>query len=164
MGQQDLPLNKAGIAQARYAESLLRQEYDIQTICHSPLMRAKQTAEIIKGDRNLTMVSLPNLKEMNLGIMEGELLGDKKWLEAWENGQLIEGAETQEDFFNRALEGVNQALKYPAPVLIVSHGGVYRQIKKILKMGPRDLPNCSPLLFKATQNLNFPWMVCSLNP
>lgn len=163
MGQQDLPLNKEGMEQAYYAERLLSQERDIQTICYSPLIRAKQTAEIINKHRNLPMIPLPNLKEMDLGVMEGELLGDKKWIEDWDNGQPIKDAETQEDFFNRAVKGVNQALCYPATVLIISHGGVYRQIKKILKMGPQVLPNCFPLLFKATQNLNFPWMVCSLS-
>lgn len=163
MGQHDLPLNEEGREQAYYAERLLRDESDIQTICYSPLIRAKQTAEIINEHRKLPMIALPDLKEMKLGVMEGEFLGNKKWLEEWENGHIIPGAETKDDFFKRAIAGIDQALSYAGPVLIISHGGIYRQIKKVLKMGPPDLPNCAPLYFKATHNLNFPWMVCSLN-
>ena len=48
-----------------------------------------------------------------------------------------------DDFIQRALRGINQALAYPGPVLIVSHGVVYRAIKQYAGLDPHyALPNC----------------------
>lgn len=55
------------------AEKLSRRLQDIEfdAIYSSPLGRAKQTAEILRAERNLPIHLLDGLQEMNFGIWEG---------------------------------------------------------------------------------------------
>ena len=51
-----------------------------------------------------------------------------QWYLDWRAGAALAGAEPFEKFLVRALDGINQALAHPGPVLIVGHGGVYRSV------------------------------------
>ena len=66
------------------------------------------------------------------------------WCEEWKAGALMpEGAEKYDDFIERALRGINQALAYPGPVLIVSHEMVYHALRPYTGLGPDYiLPHC----------------------
>lgn len=69
-GQTDIPLNEDGILMARKAS----EEYkDINfDICYSsPLIRAKQTAELVLEGRDIPIVFDERLKEMKFGEYEG---------------------------------------------------------------------------------------------
>jgi broad specificity phosphatase PhoE len=125
-GQADIPLNDTGRAQARVASEPLAN-CGIATICCSPLSRARETAEIVNRRIGVPLVSIEGLMECNWGILEGQSPGD--WYPAWRRGGFVEGAEPYDDFIERALRGINEALTHPGPVLIVGHGGVYRAVK-----------------------------------
>ncbi|MBP5726927.1 MAG: histidine phosphatase family protein, partial [Clostridia bacterium] len=69
-GRTDIPLNEEGRQMAEAA----REEYrDIHfDICFSsPLIRAKETAEILLRDRNIPILTDDRLLEMSFGRFEG---------------------------------------------------------------------------------------------
>lgn len=69
-GRSDVELNEYGIYLAKVtAEALKDVNFDV--IYSSPLIRAYKTAEIIKGDRNINIITDDRLKEMSFGIYEG---------------------------------------------------------------------------------------------
>ena len=55
-GLADIELNEEGIKQALTTKELLDSE-PIDLILCSPLLRARQTAEIIKGDRDVKIIN-----------------------------------------------------------------------------------------------------------
>ena len=68
-GVTDIPLNACGIELAeKTAEGLKNVPFD--RIYTSPLIRAKKTAEIIRGDRPVELVVTDGLKEISLENMK----------------------------------------------------------------------------------------------
>lgn len=143
-GQTDVPLNATGIAQANAACSMV-SGLNIQTICSSPLSRALKTAEVIGDAISKPLHVLDELTECSWGIQEGQT--KTSWYPEWKSEQTTPpGAEVYSEFLVRALHGINKALAYPGPVLIVAHGGVYWSIQKYAGIGEHsDLPNCVPV-------------------
>ncbi|MDH5720521.1 MAG: histidine phosphatase family protein [Spirochaetia bacterium] len=86
-GSTDLPLTKSGVremetmaAQFKLSENAL--------ILHSPLLRARQSAEILFKDRKIE--SLPKLCEIDFGLWENQRLKEitkknKEMINKWEN-------------------------------------------------------------------------------
>lgn len=69
-GATDIPLNQNGIDVARLtAEALKDVPFDV--IYTSPLKRAVQTAEILRGDRDIPVIRDNRLKEISFGPYEG---------------------------------------------------------------------------------------------
>ena len=69
-GSTDIPLNKNGLLQAQeLARKLASVEFDI--IISSPLLRAKQTAEIIHKSSNVPIIVIDEFAEINVGVYEG---------------------------------------------------------------------------------------------
>ncbi len=144
MGQQDIPLNAVGIAQAHRASASL-QGHAFKSICHSPLLRAKGTAQILGAALGCPLIEIKELAECGWGVREGQLKG--AWVDEWMAGSTPSGAETFENFLQRALAGLNRALACAGPVLIVAHGGVYWAVQKYAGLGAFSAPaNCMPLL------------------
>lgn len=74
-GHRDLPLTKLGQAQAKdLALGILEAGLKIDVIYSSPLVRARETAKIVKETLGLGEVPivLPELIERNFGIMTGK--------------------------------------------------------------------------------------------
>ena len=71
-GRTDIPLNEEGIQMAEQAKEKYKDvNFDI---CYcSPLVRAKQTAEIVLEGRNIPIVYDDRLMEMCFGVYEGLL-------------------------------------------------------------------------------------------
>ncbi|MGZ5279424.1 MAG: histidine phosphatase family protein [Pseudobdellovibrionaceae bacterium] len=160
MGQQDIPLNPNGVQQAQAAADIFQSE-KIRTICHSPLIRAKRTAEIIADKLNCAMVEVPELIECSWGQQEGQIKG--KWTEDWILGKEIEGAESYQGFVQRAIVGINRSLEEKGPVLIVSHGGVFWAVLQYGKIASRiDLQNAVPVYLRAPLKLQDPWALSEL--
>ncbi|WP_341466281.1 histidine phosphatase family protein [Eubacterium ventriosum] len=69
-GRTDIPLNEEGIQMAEQAKEKYKDvNFDI---CYcSPLVRAKQTAEIVLEGRNIPIVYDDRLMEMCFGVYEG---------------------------------------------------------------------------------------------
>ena len=76
-GQTDIPLNANGIALAeKTAEGLADVHFDLAI--SSPLIRAKRTAEIIIGDRNIPIYTDYRIREIGFGSWDGEIAAESK--------------------------------------------------------------------------------------
>lgn len=69
-GSTDIPLNENGLELARVTAQGLK-DVPFDRIYTSPLKRARQTAEILRGERNIPIIEEPRLKEICFGIYEG---------------------------------------------------------------------------------------------
>lgn len=77
-GQVDIPLNETGRDLARKtAEGLKDVPFDL--CMTSPLCRAKETARIILGSRNVNILDEPRLMEMAFGDYEGKCCSREGW-------------------------------------------------------------------------------------
>lgn len=75
-GQCDIVLNEYGRKLARLtAQGLKDVSFDV--IYTSPLKRAKETAEIIAGDRNAVWIEDPRIQEISFGEYEGLCCGEE---------------------------------------------------------------------------------------
>jgi probable phosphoglycerate mutase len=68
--ESDIPLNELGLEQAKNLALRLKTE-KIQAIYSSPLQRALHTARAIAGYHQMEVTSLPALKEIRVGQLEG---------------------------------------------------------------------------------------------
>ena len=69
-GQQDIPLNTRGLAQAKETARAMAEDGEI-ALYSSPLQRTMQVAEEISHVVNVPVVPVPGVKELNLGDLEG---------------------------------------------------------------------------------------------
>ena len=147
-GGQDIPLSDAGIEQARQLAVRLRKvKFDL--VYSSPLLRARQTAEIIIESNSPHIILEPAFCEINHGLWEGLRVDEiaerfphefRLWKEKPHQVKMPQG-ESLHDLWQRVvprfLELVNQANW--ERILIVGHGGVNRVIlMHCLKMELRD--------------------------
>lgn len=132
-GHLDIPLNELGIKQSNQAlENSKSMKFDI--IYHSPLSRAKQTAEIINSFHKTQIVSDDRLKEIFMGSLQGKCfneLSDEEQKLSFTAPEYF-GGESHEQFCNRIKSFLDEIKDSNKRILIVSHGGVYRAIYKIL--------------------------------
>ncbi len=163
MGQTDIPLNNLGITQAHEAKFLF-DNCGIERIVHSPLMRAKQTAEIINEHLKLPIETFDDLKECGWGVQEGRLKGSKFTTESWVDGFTPEGGEPYIDFRKRAIQAISDVTKDSAPTLIVAHGGLFWAMMDVLKYRHRRLMNAVPVAFHSPKSAHESWQVISLDP
>jgi len=137
-GRTDIPLNEAGRHMAQEAAERYRDiPFDV-CFC-SPLIRARETAEIVLKGRDLPILLDDRLKEMSFGVCEGSenifenpdspvytLFKDPPHYVA------PEGAESFEELFARTgsflKEVVEPALQEGKDVLIVGHGAMNSSI------------------------------------
>jgi len=160
MGQADIPLNSRGIEQAHQARQHLIHA-GIATICHSPLIRAKTTAQILNETLKCTLVEIEELREFNLGPHSGKI--KEEWFQEWRSGKELDGAELYDAFIDRCLTGINCALQMQGPVLIVAHGGVYWSVQKAIEFSlEKGLPNCIPIFHCPLQNGTGRWNVSAV--
>ena len=133
-GQKDVALNDTGREQARaLAESAKEQGF--VALFSSPLVRAKETAEIVGVALGLTPQLDDRLMEVDTGDWTGRLKADleRDDPEAWEAFRAGgedwrfpggEGLQDQQDRVIAALVDITQAGALPA--LVVCHRGVVR--------------------------------------
>ena len=154
-GHLDIPLNETGISQANEAlENSKAIQFDV--IYHSPLLRAKETAEIINSFHNAKLISDDRLKEIFMGTLQG-----RKFSELSEEEQRLSftnpehfGGESHDEFCARIISFYNEISNTDKNILIVSHGGVYRALYKHinnltdLQFSMKPLPNASLILIK----------------
>jgi len=146
-GLTDIPLNEIGLAQAEGVAAAVAK-LKIATICCSPLVRARRTAEIAAANHKVPTVYIDDLKECGFGIYEGQS-SDGPWREPWRKGEAIPEGESLDGYIARVLRGLNTALSHPGPVLVVAHGGTFWTIERYA-LGGEDvrIPNCT--LFEIT--------------
>lgn len=158
-GRTDIPLNDEGRRMAEKA----REEYkDIHfDVCYcSPLIRAKETAEIVLRGRNIPVITDERLQEMSFGVYEGiensfaipDCPINVFFHHPEQYKTPVEGAESLDELYKRTgaflKEVVEPQLEQGKDVLIVGHGAmnssIVCQVKKlpVEKFWSEGIENC----------------------
>lgn len=164
-GRTDIPLNDEGRAMAEEA----REEYkdvNFDVVFCSPLVRAKETAEILLKGRNLPINIDDRLMEMSFGEYEGiensfdipDCPINVLFFHPEKYTTPVKGAESIDDLIARTgdflREKVEPELEKGKDVLIVGHGAMNSSIVSQVWNLPREkfwsagIPNCKLMKLK----------------
>lgn len=149
----DVAINETGIVQASQVSSIL-EALDIRTVCSSPLKRVQQTKEHALKNKAFHDVLIDELKECS-GDLWKLFLKDK-------NQPFTQSEEVFIDsFFKQTFLGLEKALSYEGPVLIIAHGGTFLAMHKLLNvLGDPSIHNCELAHFSYSDNKG--WEVVKL--
>lgn len=138
-GKTDIPLNEEGRLMAEKARETYKDVHFDVCYC-SPLIRAKETAEIFLKGRSIPVIYDERLKEMGFGEFEGfpysfntpDTPVDVIFNHPAEYKKSIGGAETFDELFSRTGSFLKE-IAYPLvesgkDVLIVGHGAMNSSI------------------------------------
>lgn len=139
-GGADIELNERGRALAgETGRSLEHTAFD--KIYSSPLIRAYETACLIRGYRNIPIIRDDRLRELSVGVYEGrnfkELLADTSdpfhyFFEHPELYEAPEQGETLEHICSRAAEFMREVVELQAEelkrIMIVAHGAMNKAL------------------------------------
>lgn len=153
-GQIDVPLNENGKQQSNAAAEFLK-EVQIDAAVTSPMLRPKETAEIIlQYHPNVELELLPDLQEISHGLWEGKFEGEiekdfpgllKEWQERPETVQMPEGENLQQVWERAIAAWRSIVLKYskePKTVLVVAHDAINKAILcHLFDLGPEHFWN-----------------------
>lgn len=137
-GSSDVPLNAAGLAQAREAAQRLAGS-GIDAIWSSPLQRARDTARCVADVLGLEIAVIGELAERNWGQLEGqprELRGPR--------AATPPGGESLEAFRARTLAGLARVAPGRLP-LLVAHSGTFRILGEWLGLPAQETPVANSL-------------------
>lgn len=136
-GHAKHPLTATGRAQAQTLAEKLRDE-TFAEIYASPLLRARQTAEILNAPHGLEIQITPALSEHHAGILEGradQAAWDEyralfeTWLIQRDLDARIKGGESFNELRARFIPFINALARRhqdtAANILLVAHGGIY---------------------------------------
>jgi broad specificity phosphatase PhoE len=134
-GHADVPLNARGLEQAKELAGRLGGEA-IDTIYASDLSRARVTAEIVGAALGVPVVIDPDLREIDVGAVEGLTFEEGRSL-GWQG-------ELKEDHAERILRAIRRiAEQHPGGrVLVVTHGGSMRRVHEHLGLENTLIDNC----------------------
>jgi len=147
-GHRDPPLNAFGRAQALALGEELAGA-GIRELWSSPLLRAHETATIAGRPLGLQPRLDPRLMEVDVGDWAGRLYDDLETDEPelyaeWRSGSpafRFPGGESLEEQGERvaaAIEEISGVARLP--VLVVCHGGVIREARRVLAGDPPGMP------------------------
>ena len=137
-GQRDIMLNENGLRLAELTgEGMKNIEFDL--VISSPLIRAKQTAELVMAGRQLPMITDKRIIEMSFGKWEGECVNNSEVLpsdykDKFYNDPLhcpkAPGGESFQDVLKRTADFyqslVHNKAYENAAILISTHGAASR--------------------------------------
>ena len=146
-GRSDIPLNEEGRRLARVTAKAL-ENVPFTKIYTSPLLRAKETAQIIKGDRNIPILEDKRIQEISFGIYEGLYCAEDhytipdpdfiKFFKKPEEYIAPEGAETIEALCKRITDFLQELVHTTAyqdeTVLLSTHGAALRGLLSSINM------------------------------
>lgn len=131
-GRGNSPLTAFGIERARELSTRI-DEMKIDTIYTSPIERAYKTAEILKGNKEIPLISDNGLMEMNFGDFEGQIM--EEIMESnpnWDMHLIMQGniemrapnGETLKEVRERVRETIDKIILESdnKTILIVAHG------------------------------------------
>lgn len=151
-GQSDIDLNEFGRKLAyKTKEGLKEVPFDL--VITSPLKRARETALIVKGDREIPIIEDARIEEMCFGEYEGLYCKGEKFnipdeefknfFDAPERYRATRGGENFSEFNERIehfLDDVFNNKDYQNDTILVSvHGAVLCAILRIIKKNPMRL-------------------------
>lgn len=134
-GFSDRPLTELGHEQARELADRLR-DFALDGIYSSDLQRAQATAEAVADTKGLEVVTVPELREVNVGSWEGLTREEARTrypegFRVWKHGGVgWQDGETYAEMSDRVLVALRAiaARHDGARVLVVAHGGPIRAI------------------------------------
>ncbi len=145
-GTLDSPLSRLGHTHAQLLAKRIAENFDVQYIFSSPLLRATETAEYLSDLLALPFIIKDNLKEQEAGPLTGltkqEISAQFPHIEhAWRNNRprpKLNGAESETDLASRVKIAINEILTESdedSTIAIFSHGGTINQMLRLwLKM------------------------------
>ena len=157
-GWCDSPLTKQGIKEIENMAEQLKN-YKIDAAYTSPILRAKNTAQIILKNHSVLLNEDDRLKEVNFGLLEGLpcLFVDKlqlessNWLDDLQMDYTGYEGENVEDVIQKHFDLFHEIEKNSQDddtILMVGHGcSLYAFIKTLLKNQKLDFPqNASAII------------------
>jgi len=148
MSSTDLGLTERGVLQAEAAQKYLR-DIKFDHVFSSPLLRARQTAEIICGDKDRIEIC-DELKEMLFGDMEGLTWDERRNRypdvnhESGLSQAKVDGGESFDDLVTRCSRFIESKLEPRGDgenILITSHGITLRVLINCLLKRPSEHVN-----------------------
>lgn len=164
-GGADIPLAPEGVLLAqKTGEALLDVPFDI---CFtSPLQRARQTAELMLGERTVPIIEDERLREINFGVLEGQTMeknGQGSFALFFQDPLKFprpEMGENIQDVLKRTASFWEEKISDPSlqdkTVLVSSHGCAVRGLLQNLYKEPERFwhgsvpPNCSVNIVEVT--------------
>ena len=148
-GHSDIPINENGRELAgRTGEALESTHFDV--IYSSPLIRAYETACLVRGHRNIEIIRDERIKEMGFGVNEGKdgptLFADTSspfhhFFDAPELYEAPEGGESIEEVMDRARDFLQEVIepkeKEYERVLISGHGAINKALLAVMLNRPK---------------------------
>lgn len=140
----DYPLTEKGVLQAQQTAAALAGK-GISAVYASPLRRAGQTAEIIAARLGLAVTILEDLREINVGDLDG-LASDEAWtlhnaiIKDWFTGKPETAFPAGEDYpalcrrMQRAVEDMTEG-RSGESIVAVGHGGALTCTMPVLCRG-----------------------------
>ena len=131
-GLSDVPLTEMGQQQAKeLAEEVSRLERPITKIIHSPLKRAKDTAQAVADKNHLPMIADERLVEMNYGDFDGMPQSTPAFQKARvQFAKRFPNGESVLDTYARVVPLLEEVLADEANTyLLVCHNGLIRAIR-----------------------------------
>ncbi|MBR3646332.1 MAG: histidine phosphatase family protein [Lachnospiraceae bacterium] len=165
-GRTDIELNENGRMLA-YKTSEKLKDLKFDRIYSSPLKRAYETANIIKADRDIPIITDDRIMEMSFGTNEGclseEILADETnpfryFFEKPERYFAPDQGETFEDVIERGTSFMKEVIEPIADdnerIMIVAHGAINKAIMCYVKQHGKDRfwegdlqKNCGVIIF-----------------
>jgi probable phosphoglycerate mutase len=160
-GRVEVPLNEHGIAQAKAAAAKLRNRGIASVVC-SPLGRARATAAFVSEALGLPVQIDEDFVECAYGEKEGKPMAG--WFQDWVDGKWTPaGAESFAELRRRATAAVNRALDLPPPLLVISHGAVFRGLRAAMGLVANvRAPNAAPMFCAPPPDGHGPWTLTAI--
>ena len=154
----DIPLNPAGLAQAKLAAGYLRA-HPIERILASDMRRAWETAQAAAEMVRAPVIPEPRLRERWFGDLVGTSSMDLDWRNEPPNGESLP------EFVMRTQAGIQDALDTNASTLLVAHGGSLYVL--VFSLGAdlleQHIANATPLLFEYESDVDC-WRISNIAP
>lgn len=154
----EIPLNPAGLEQARRAAEYLRA-HPVGRILASDMRRAWQTAHAAAAIVGAPVIAEPRLRERWFGDLVGQPSQDLDWRNEPPNGESLR------DFVARTQAGLRDALDSDVSTLLVAHGGpLYVLVFSLgAELLERHIANATPLLFEYEARASR-WRISNIAP
>lgn len=162
-GKTDIPLNENGLDQANVVKEMLK-DVKFTNVYSSPLLRAKNTAEII-CDSKISVLTDERISERCMGDYEGMDPHSMNLERFWDYSKNVnvENVEPVKDLINRVYDFLEEKKESyeNGDVLIVTHGGVYPAILAYFEGIPDDnkmlrkrIKNCEVIKFGESKSVS----------
>lgn len=155
-GNTDIGLTARGKKQATEVLKSVRA-LPLQSICCSPMVRAKETRDLISEKR-----SFQHYEFLDLAECSGEVWSRMVELE---RGTAYEVCSDVQDFMHQTIRGISSAIEEEGPVLVVAHGGIHWALcyHMSIENHPWKIGNCELVHFRPVGDEGWEAEVISAN-